>query len=221
MMSFVIPRVFRELPQKIFHAVRLESRDRLQEILFRLPGLCLVDVCLTTGAGEPVLRVLRVVCEVSPAVVALEGGVVEAQLCGVPAPLAATLKQPAGLEVLLSLVAAEQNVGVIPAQLLPGLDVPHRHKGDLLGRAGGDGRVGEAGVGQQGHLGVEIAGPGSPGDLAHTVGLQDPVGMLYILPRHPVQPQPGPDDRCDVPEMVRTPPSISPSLQSLLSKLPD
>ena len=120
-----------------------------------------------------------------------------------------------------SLLAAEQNVGVIPAQLLPGLDVPHRHKGDLLGRAGGDGRVGEAGVGQQGHLGVEIAGPGSPGDLAHTVGLQDPVGMLYILPRHPVQPQPGPDDRCDVPEMVTTPPSISPTLQSLLSKLPD
>ena len=217
MMSFVIPRVFLELPQKIFHAVRLESRDRLQEILFRLPGLCLVDVCLTAGAGEPVLRVLR---EVSPAVVALEGGVVEAELCGVLAPLTATLKQPAGLEVLLSLVAAEQNVGVIPAQLLPRLDVPHRHKGDLLGRAGGDGSVGEAGVGQQGHLGVEIAGPGSPGDMAHTVGLQDPVGMLYILPRHPVQPQPGPDEGCDVPEMVRTPLS-SPSLQSLLSKLPD
>ena len=89
MMSFVIPRVFRELPQKIFHAVRLESRDRLQDILIRLPGLGLVDVCLTAGAGETELCVPG---EVSPALLALEGGEVEAQLGGVAAPLTAAFK---------------------------------------------------------------------------------------------------------------------------------
>ena len=89
MMSFVKARVFSELSQKISHAVRLESRDRLQEILFRLAGLGLVNICLTAGAGETVWRGER---GVAATLRALQGGVVEPQLGGVRAPLAAAVK---------------------------------------------------------------------------------------------------------------------------------
>ena len=46
------------------------------------------------------------------------------------------------MEVFLSLLPAEQNVGVVPAELLPSLDLARSHKGDLLGWAGGDEGVG-------------------------------------------------------------------------------
>ena len=187
-MSFVIPRVFSELSQKVWHAVRLESRDRLQEILFRLPGLGLVNVCLTAGAGETVERGES---EVAATLQALQGGVLQAQLGGILAPLTAAVKEPGGGEVVLSLVAAVQNVGVTPAQLTASRDLSRRHEGDLSGRAGGDHHhVGQAGVRHQGHLGVEIAEPGSLRDMAHTVCLQNSVDLLYILSRHPGQSQP-------------------------------
>ena len=93
--------------------------------------------------------------------------------------------------MFLSLLATEQNVGVVPAQLGASLDVGRGHEGDLPGRAGGDHPgVGETGVRHEGDLGVEIAGPGSLTDLAHTVSLQDSVGVLHISSRHPGQPQP-------------------------------
>ena len=217
MVSFVISRVATELPQKIFHAVRLERGDRLQDFQFRLPGLCLADGFLTAGAGEPVLWLVWVVSEVRPTLVALEGWVVEPQLWGVPTPLTAAREQPGGLEVFLSLLPVEQNVGVVPAELLPSLDLARSHKGDLLGRTGGDEGVGQAGVGHQGDLGVEIAGPGtSRAHLAHTVGLQHAVHVLHISSSHPVQSQPGPDDRCDVPAPPHSV-SVSASTNYLIS----
>ena len=187
MVSFVISRVATELPQKIFHAVRLESRDRLQEILFRLPGLGLVNVCLTAGAGETVERGES---EVAATLGALQGGELQPQLGGILAPLAPAVKQPGGGEVELPLVAAVQNVGVTPAQLTACRDLSRRHEGDLSVRVGGDPCVGQAGVRHQGHGGVEIAEPGSLGDMAHTVSLHNSVHVLYILSRHPGQSEP-------------------------------
>ena len=218
-MSFVIPRVFAELTQKIFHALRLEGRDRLQEILLRFAGLSPLNGSLAAGAGEAGEAVWCDESEVAGTLRTLEVRVMKPQLCGVPAPLTLAVKHPGGGQVVLSLLPAVQDVGVTPAQLATSRDISGRHEGDLFGGAGADQRVGETGVRHEGHHRVEIAGPSSLGHSAHTISLQDSVHVLHIPSRHPVQPQPGPDDGRDVPEHLRPHQSVSPvvSLPHLIS----